>query len=149
MLTKKQLLRIWKQYYDERNINIPDALFLKPKSKATRQLQLTIEMEQSIDHIVLHYNGNVSYRELKMDLINESYDLALSTVFYYCQAMAVKDRDSHIKPKLTGYNIMQRLAWVLHEIDITDLNNLKYHHQHDEASLDESWFFCQKRKKKT
>ena len=57
--------------------------------------------------------------------------------------MGMKDEGCYIKPKLTLTNTMQRLHWILMEIDISDPNHLVYYHQYDEVSIDASWFFLQ------
>jgi hypothetical protein len=64
-------------------------------------------------------------------------------LYNYCQAMGMKDEGCYIKPKLTLTNTMQRLHWILMEIDISDPNHLVYYHQYDEVSIDASWFFLQ------
>ena len=42
---------------------------------------------------------------------------------------------------------MQTLHWCIYEIDTSDLNNLKFHHQHDEVAMDEKLFTEQQLKK--
>jgi hypothetical protein len=77
---------------------------LKPKNKNINECKLSRDIECAIDYHLLFAEGNITYRELALELENEGYDLSYGTVWAYCQALGVKMHNSHIKPKLTEFN---------------------------------------------
>jgi len=148
-LTIGHLHRVWKQYNQQKNLGISDHDFIRPikKTRHDYNSKFTIDVQTSMDNIILENKNDVSYREMQLHLSENGIDLSLSTIFKYFQALGGYDEDSHVKPYLNEHNKMQRLQWVLDEIDISDPLQLKYYSQFDESCIDEKWNFVQRRKK--
>ena len=117
--TRKTLKSIWRRFNDEQDVVAPKDL-LKPRKKVAVALRsrLNDDITRVINDSLLEHQGYRTYREIQDDLQDNDMNMCLKSVFNYCKLLRIRDEDSHVKPSLTEHNKMQRLQWVLREIEI-------------------------------
>lgn len=78
-----------------------------------------------------------------MELETENHLYALSTVFKYCKGIGMMQGKIYAKPSLTERQKVNRLIYVLNQIDIFNPDILTFFSQTNRVHLDEKWFFLQ------
>jgi hypothetical protein len=145
--------RIWQQYkQDYANNAAADENFFRPNKilKSTHHTSFDDTVAIAIDNILKDHDGFLTFRDIKVELEQHDLIFSLSTVFRFCNGMGMVTEKSYIKPQLNDRHKINRIDYVLNQIDISDPENLTYFDQTNRVHLDEKWFYlkpCSKHSK--
>jgi hypothetical protein len=146
---------IWKDYSQQlnRGISVPD---LTPKPHGHAPRKLTKQKAQKLRDINDEKQGFIRYREMSV-----LSDIPLSTLHRYFNYMGATQITSHIKPLLTMRHKLNRILYVLHQIDnpreverilklLSDNETFVFHFKSffNWVWIDEVWFFLKQLKER-
>jgi hypothetical protein len=139
-LSEKCIRNVFNQFLAQRDNQEEISLAPNYKNHSGRKRQLDDQLQIRIQEVIDSNNGEITYGELGEQLREEGFDRCNMTFYNYCQVMEINFRSSYCKPILTEKNRMERLRFVLNEIDRSDPGNLRFHSQYDRVYIDEKWF---------
>lgn len=147
-LSERRLQQIYQDYKRTSDAVEPNEV-LKPRKKGRvgPKLQLTEEIATVIDESIIKEKGDITYRELQVELEKAGLPLSLGAVHKYAKVLGVHEESKYVKPKLTEKNKIERLKWVLSKIDVSDPNDLRYYHQNNIVHVDEKWMYVERLRK--
>jgi len=81
--------------------------------------------------------GDITYGELAVAVGDLGYNVPTSSCYRYLKGIGAVTTSSWVKPSLTFQNKMQRLRWVLKQIDSSNPEDLKFLSQENRIHIDE------------
>lgn len=132
--------RIHKQYKDQSAQNI--LCDMTPKRRRGRKGKFTAEKLAMLVNVNQKEDGDITYRELALEELG--YTISATSCFRYLKKVGAYTTSSWVKPTFTEENRMQRLSWVLKQIDPSNPDRLTFLSQKDRIHIDKKWFYLER-----
>jgi len=147
--SNSQIRRIFYYWKSENSYNHDEKdIFKSKKAKIVgRKLKLTENVNESMKNVIREFNGDITYRKMETEMNKIGNNICFQTLNKYSNQIGIKSVNFYSKPKLTQINQIERLKFVLSQIDAQDKNNLIFKDHQQRVHLDEKWFYLERLRK--